>query len=252
MIPKDEASVKRLNLLYEHETYRMGLSHILECIDGHIELLLKHLSGDGSYSNPYICPIPSNLLGRIASTKVACIKYLAGLIFFDAVQEKRYQYFIREKKTAKRTSYYLDYKFEDNTLEFNKLKESFTPLTGAFPRSKYNKLTIPGDDIYRKPLDHDILSRVPPENRFQLLEGINLVKKHDPTYKDPLKNQETEKETIKDRIENNMLLVIMGCFLIMAILGAVCIKSCSHHHGYRSSSHQYIERDVEGGRYRGL
>lgn len=252
MIPKDEASCKKLNLIYDQETYRIGLSHILECLDGHIEILLRHITGDGSYSNPYICPIPSNLLGRITSAKVACTKYLAGLIFFDAVLKKRYQYFIREKKTAKRTSYYLDYKFEDNTVEFQKLKESFSHLTSAFARNTYKMLYIPNDDIYRKALDHDILSRVPPDNRIQLLEGIALVKKHDPTYKDILKKQQPKKETIKDKIENNMLLVIIGCFLIMAILGAVCIKSCSHHHGYRSSSPLYIEREVEGGRYRGL
>ena len=102
MIPKDEQSVKRLNLIYEHETYRTGLSHILECLDGHIEILLKHITGDGSYRNPYICPVPANLLGRIISAKAACIRYLAGLIFFDAVHEKRYQYFIREKKTFSR------------------------------------------------------------------------------------------------------------------------------------------------------
>ncbi len=252
MIPKDDASVKRLNLIYEHETYRIGLSHILECLDGHIEILLKHITGDGSCRNPYICPVPGKLLGRITSARAACIRYLAGLVFFDAVQEKRYQYFIREKKTAKRNSYYLDYKFDDNTVEFNKLRDSFALLTEAFPRSSYKKLNIPGDDIYRKALDHDILNRVQPENRFQLLEGINLVKKHDPTYRDPLKNQTTAKETLKDSIGNNMLLVIMGCFLIIAILGAICLKSCSHNHGYRSSSHHYIEREVEGGRYRGL
>ncbi len=184
MIPKDEASCKRLNLIYEQETYRIGLTHILESLDGHIEILLRHITGDGSYSNPYICPIPSNLLGSITSAKAACINYLAGLIFFDRVLGKRYQYFIREKKTAKRTSYYLDYKFEDDTVEFNKLKESFALLTRALARNTYQKLNKPNDDIYRKPLDHNILSRVPPDERIQLLEGIALVKKNDPIYKD--------------------------------------------------------------------
>ncbi len=252
MLPKDEASIKRLNLIYDQETYQIGLSYILEYLEGHVEILLKHLRGDGSYSNPYICPIPFNLLGRITKVKAASIKYLAGVIFFDEVQNRRYQYFIKEKKTAKRTTLYLDFALESDSNDFNKLKESFTKLEQSYQTPANAPLYIQANDIYNHALEHHRLNKINPDERMRLVEGVNLVKRRDPSYKDPNLYPKQDKESIKDKVENNLLIIMMLGFLILAILGAVLIKSCSHHHSYRSSSGHYIEKDVEGGRYCGL